>query len=102
MHEYICSTINKFLLILFLHFISIFFTPFNLKEEERCLREEHIAFRQREARIERDRQKEIMLAMENAKKHVMTLFRQKCKLVLMRQVIVILMILNLYRSPDSV
>jgi len=57
----------------------------DVQEEERRLREEHIAYRQREARIERDREKEIMLAMENAKKHVMTLFRQKCRLVLMRQ-----------------
>eukprot|EP00794_Sanderia_malayensis_P012036 gene12036-13278_t len=57
----------------------------DVQEEERRLREEHIAFQQREAKIQRDRQKEFMLAMERAKKHVMTMFREKCKQILMRQ-----------------
>jgi len=62
-----------------------------LQDEERRLREEHITFQQEQAKVQRQRQQEIMQAMERAKKYVMNKYKEKYRELRMREVCLCLM-----------
>lgn len=57
----------------------------DVQDEERRLREEHITFQQEQARVQRQRQQEIMQAMERAKKYVMSKYKEKYRELRMRE-----------------
>ena len=57
------------------------------------MREEHISFQQQQAVLQKQRQQEIMQAMERAKKYVMSKYKEKYRELRMREVIESLIIL---------
>ena len=57
------------------------------------MREEHISFQQQQAVVQKQRQQEIMQAMERAKKYVMSKYKEKYRELRMREVIESLIIL---------
>ena len=57
----------------------------DVQMEERRLREEHISFQQQQAKVQRQRQQEIMQAMERAKKYVMSKYKEKYREIRMRE-----------------
>ncbi|XP_057308593.1 uncharacterized protein LOC130646936 [Hydractinia symbiolongicarpus] len=57
----------------------------DVQDEERRLREEHISFQQQQAKVQRQRQQEILQAMERAKKYVMSKYKEKYRELRMRE-----------------
>merc|ERR1712151_1380479 len=53
--------------------------------EERRLREEHGSFQQQQVKVQRQRQEEILQAMERAKKYVMSKYKEKYRELRMRE-----------------
>lgn len=57
-----------------------------LQEEERRLRDEHIAYQQQQAKVQRERQEDLLMREAKAKKEVMKVMRAKRKCLQQREV----------------
>ena len=58
----------------------------SVQEEERRLRDEHIAYQQQEAKVQRERQEDILMREAKARKEVMRVMREKRKRLQQREV----------------
>ena len=57
-----------------------------MQEEERRLRDEHIAYQQQQAKVQRERQEDLLMREAKAKKEVMKVMRAKRKCLQQREV----------------
>lgn len=57
-----------------------------IKEEERRLRDEHIAYQQQEAKVQRERQEDLLMREAKARAEVMKVMREKRKRLQQREV----------------
>ena len=57
-----------------------------MQEEERRLRDEHIAYQQQQAKVQRERQEDLLMRESKAKKEVMKVMRVKRKRLQQREV----------------
>ena len=57
-----------------------------MQEEERRLRDEHIAYQQQQAKVQRERQEDLLMREAKAKKEVMKVMRAKRKRLQQREV----------------
>ena len=62
----------------------VFFS--SVQGEERRLRDEHIAYQQQEAKVQRERQEDILMREAKARKEVMRVMREKRKRLQQREV----------------
>lgn len=57
-----------------------------LKEEERRLRDEHIAYQQQQAKVRRERQEDLLMREAKARREVMGVMRERRKRLQQREV----------------
>ena len=62
------------------------FVLIHIKEEECRLRDEHIAYEQQQAKVQRERQEDLLMREAKARKEVMRVMREKRKHVQQREV----------------